>query len=399
MRSSPEPNVPNSIGFTRLSLLFFRLGATAYGGPAMVVNIKKLAVGKYRWMDEEDFHDGIALCQLIPGATAFQMSGYVGYRVQGAWGALVACTSFILPAFALMVLLSAVYLSAGQLQLIHSLFTGLRAIVVAIIAYSAFNLGRSSIRNWQGAMIASIALIAYLAKLNVFLVILLSGLMGLLLHPRKSDQEITDHIKDRESVNGTQISVGFFILLIAGALFISLILLKFAPTLAKMSISLMKIGSVAFGGGYTMIPLIQSEVVSKYNWLTTHEFIDGIAMGQITPGPIVITATFIGYKISGFFGAVISTISVFLPSFLILLFFAKKYQSFKKYAAVKWALAGVLSSFISMLIITVYHFGMAAIIDIRTAGIAMAALVAMFLKIDTAYIIIFGIVISLVIFR
>lgn len=389
----------NPPSILQIAKSFLRLGATAYGGPAMVVNIKKLVVGKYGWMEEKDFHDGIALCQLIPGATAFQMSGYVGYKARGALGAFVACTSFILPAFVLMVLLSAVYLGAGQIPLIHSLFMGLRAIVVAIIAYSAFNLGRSSIRNWQGAMIALIALIAYLAKMNVFLVILLSGLMGLLLHPGKSDKENTNHLEGKETVKRRQISVGFFMLLVAGVLFILLIGLKFAPTLARMSFSLMKIGSVAFGGGYTMIPLIQAEVVSKYNWLTTREFLDGIAMGQITPGPIVITATFIGYKISGFFGAVVSTISVFLPSFLILLFFARRYESFKKYAAVTWVLTGVLSSFISMLIITVYNFGLAALIDIKTAGIAIAALILMFLKVDMAYIIIFGMAISLVIFH
>jgi chromate transporter len=377
---------------------FLRLGATAYGGPAMVVNIKKLTVDNYHWMDEKDFHDGIALCQLIPGATAFQMSGYVGYKVRGALGALVACTSFILPAFLLMVILSAVYLGAGQIPLIHSLFMGLRAIVVAIIAYSAFNLGRSSIKNWQGAIIAVIALIAYLAKINVFLVILMSGLIGLLLHPRKSkDTAIQPIVIDPLKIR--QVPIGFLMLIAAGTLIISLAGLNFTPALARMSLSLMKIGSIAFGGGCTMIPLIQAEVVGKYNWLTTHEFIDGIAMGQITPGPIVITATFIGYKISGVIGAFISTISIFLPSFLILLIFAQRYEAIKKYASVKWVLTGVLSSFISMLIMTVYNFGIAALVDIKTVGIAMASLFAMFLKVDMAYIIIIGMAISLVIFH
>jgi chromate transporter len=389
----------NPPSIAQIAKSFLRLGITAYGGPAMVVNIKRVVVGKYGWMEENDFQDGIALCQLIPGATAFQMSAYAGYKMRGAWGAFVACTSFILPAFVLMVVLSAIYLSAGQIPLISSLFMGLRAIVVAIIAHSAFNLGKSSIKSWQGATIAAIALIAYLMKMNVFLIILLSGSMGLLLHRRKSDKENINHPENIGIAKRRRISIGFFLLLVAGILFILLVGFRVAPQLARMGLSLMKIGSVAFGGGYTMIPLIQAEVVSKYNWLTTHEFIDGIAMGQITPGPIVITATFIGYKISGILGAVISTISVFLPSFLILLFFARKYEAIKNYAAVKWILSGVLSSFISMLIITVYNFGIAAIIDFKTTGIAMAALVAMFLKVDMAYIIIFGMVISMIIFR
>jgi chromate transporter len=109
MSSASGAKVPDLIGFSRLFLVFLRLGATAYGGPAMIVNIRKLAVGKYGWMDEKDFHDGIALCQLIPGATAFQMSEYAGYKMCGALGAFVACTSFILPAFVLMVLLSTIY--------------------------------------------------------------------------------------------------------------------------------------------------------------------------------------------------------------------------------------------------------------------------------------------------
>lgn len=277
MNSFQETKVPISTSLSRLFLVFLRLGATAYGGPAMVVNIKKLVVGKLGWMDEKDFHDAIALCQLIPGATAFQMSAYVGYKVQGALGALVACTSFILPAFVLMVLISAVYLNTGQIPLIHSLFIGLRAIVVAIIAYSAFNLGRSSIKNWQGAMIAIIALAAYLVKMNVFLVILLSGLMGLLFHPRKSEKENTNQLESKEIITNRQMPIGFFISLVIGLLLILLIGFKLAPALARMSLSLIKIGSIAFGGGYTMIPLIQAEVVNRYNWLTTHEFIDGIA--------------------------------------------------------------------------------------------------------------------------
>lgn len=394
-------NVDNRTTPSLISLLktFLCLGATAYGGPAIVVHIKKLVVGKYRWMEESEFLDGIAFCQLIPGATAFQMSAYVGYRLKGALGAFVASVAFILPAFVLMVLLSAIYLEAGHIPLINSLFIGLRAIVVAIIAYSAYNLGKSSIKSWQGATIAAIALGAYLAKMNIFLVILASGAIGLLLHPREFANKDVNRISGKEAVTASRISSRLFILLLIGAASLVFVGLIMAPALAKLSVSLLKIGSVAFGGGYTMIPLIQSEVVTKYHWLTTQEFIDGIAMGQITPGPIIITATFLGYKVSGFIGAVVSTVSIFLPSFLILLFFAPRYEAIKKHAAVKWVLGGILGSFISLLIVTVYSFGTEALVDIRTWGLAMAALVAMFLKVEMAYIIIVGMAISVVMFH
>lgn len=364
-----------------------------------MVHIKKLVVGKYRWMEESEFLDGIAFCQLIPGATAFQMSAYVGRRLKGALGAFVASVAFLLPAFVLMVLLSVTYLEAGQIPLMNSMFIGLRAIVVAIIAYSAFNLGKSSIKSWQGAAIAAIALGAYLMKMNIFLVVVASGIMGFVLHPSRPAGEAVSCVENFETFKKKRISVSVFVLLLLGAASLVLIGLNMAPALAELSVSLVKIGTVAFGGGYTMIPLIQSEVVSKYHWLTTQEFIDGIAMGQITPGPIIITATFIGYKVAGLFGAVASTVSIFLPSFLILLFFAPRYEAIKKYAAVKWVLGGILGSFISLLIVTVYYFGMEALIDIRTWGLAMAALVAMFLKVEMAYIIIVGMVISVVMFH
>jgi chromate transporter len=350
-------------------------------------------------MGESEFLDGIAFCQLIPGATAFQMSGYVGYRLRGALGAFVASVSFILPAFVLMVLLSATYLEAGQMPLVHSLFIGLRAIVVAIIAYSAFNLGRSSIKNWQGATIAAVALGAYLAKVNIFLVILASGLTGFLLHPGQTVNEADKNVGINATVKRQRISARLIILWLVGAASLVLVGLTLTPALTRLSVALIKIGSAAFGGGYTMIPLIQSEVVNRYHWLTTQEFIDGIAMGQITPGPIIITATFIGYKVNGLLGAVASTVSIFLPSLLILLFFAPRYEAIKKYSAVRWVLGGILGSFISLLIVTVYSFGMEALVDIRTWGIAMAALVAMFLKVEMAYIILVGMAISVVMFH
>jgi chromate transporter len=154
------------------------------------------------------------------------------------------------------------------------------------------------------------------------------------------------------------------------------------PILGHLDLVFMKLGPLAFGGGFTMIPLIQQEVVGRLGWLTTREFIDGIALGQITPGPILITATFVGYKIGGLVGAVTSTIAVFYPSFLVLVGVVPHFEKIKRLRTVRWMIQGVLAGFIGLLVFVVYQFGRASLVDWKTWGLAAGALIALHRKVD-----------------
>jgi chromate transporter len=159
---------------SRLFLAFLRLGATAYGGPAMMAHLKGDLVGKRRWLSDQDFKEGMALCQVIPGATMVQMCTYTGYRLRGIRGALMAAVGFVLPAFLTMTVLTAIYFHAGSLPVVRALFRGLGAVVVAIVLNACLTLGRTTLQGWQGILLAALALLAMLLKVN-FLVVLLGA--------------------------------------------------------------------------------------------------------------------------------------------------------------------------------------------------------------------------------
>jgi chromate transporter len=174
--------------------------------------------------------------------------------------------------------------------------------------------------------------------------------------------------------------------------------LAFAPLLTHLNLLFMKVDLMAFGGGWTSIPLIQREVVDRFAWLSTREFIDGIALGQVTPGPIVITATFVGYKAGGIVGALLGTIAVFFPSFLIVTTLAPHYERIKRSAAIQVMVRGILAAFIGMLLFVAYRFGQEALGDWRTWGLMAAAWIALWRKVDLLGIIGAGAALSVLLF-
>ena len=182
------------------------------------------------------------------------------------------------------------------------------------------------------------------------------------------------------------------------ALGVLLVPLAFAPVLAQLNLIFMKVDLMAFGGGFTTIPLIQREVVDRFGWVTTREFIDGIALGQVTPGPIVITATFVGYKAGGLLGALLGTIAVFFPSFVILTALAPHYDRLKRSRPIQLMVRGILAAFLGMLLLVAYHFGREALVDWKTWGMMAAAWLALWRKVDLLLIVGVGAALSMLIF-
>lgn len=386
--------LPLSLLFTR----FLKLGATAYGGPAMTGQIKQVVVADYGWIKEQEFLQGVALCQLIPGASMVQLVTYIGYRLRGIWGALFSAVAFILPAFLILVILSAIYFKMQALWFIEALFKGLGAIVVAIVLNACITLGRSILRDWKVIMISILSFFGFFFRWNVILIFILAAGVALLLHPKGS--KIEPPSCHEEPKLTTKKGEGYFILgMLIILVYLGLVLCYVInPQLTYISLTLSKIGALAFGGGFTMIPLIQYEVVDHYHWLTTKEFLDGIALGQITPGPIMITATFIGYKLFGFFGALIATIGIFSSSFFILVLLIPHYDRLRRVEIVTTMERGILGSFIGMLGLVLYNFGRAAFVDIPSIIFATAAFIALLKKIDLLYILLSGAILSILIF-
>jgi chromate transporter len=387
----------NMLSLTELFVRVFRLGATAYGGPGMISHIKEMAVKEKGWVKEGEFMRGVALCQLIPGATMIQIVTYIGYRVRGIWGALTAAVAFVLPAFIALLVLSAIYFRFHSLSFIQGLFKGLGAIVVAIILNACITFGRPILKDWKVILIAVLSFAAFLLRWNFVLIFVLAALAGLLLRPKLPQAKpapsaggSSQDVKEREFL---------IIVLLAAVICVVLVLSYFIdPNMTTLSLSLSKIGALAFGGGFTAIPLIQYEMVERFHWLRTKEFLDGIALGQVTPGPVLITATFVGYKVSGFLGAIMATLGIFFPSFFILVLLIPYHDRLKGVEKVRLMEQGVLGSFIGMLALVLYNFGSASLVDIPRILMAAAAFLAIQKKIALPYILLAGGILSILIY-
>jgi chromate transporter len=382
---------------TSLFLRVLKLGATAYGGPAMISHIKETTVNRYQWVKEGEFMRGVALCQLIPGATMVQIVTYIGYRVRGIWGALAATVAFVLPAFIAILILSAIYFKFHTLWFIQALFKGLGAIVVAIILNACITFGRPILRDWKVILIALLSFFAFFFQWNFVLIFVLAAVAGLLLHPKKPQT------KGAPS-GGAPLKVAkekeyLIIVLLAAFICLALALSYLVdPKITSLSLNLSKIGALAFGGGFTAIPLIQYEMVDRFQWLSTKEFLDGIALGQVTPGPILITATFVGYKVANLLGAFMATVGVFFPSFFILVLLIPYHDRLRGVERVRMMEQGVLGSFIGMLALVLFNFGRTSLVDIPRILMAAAAFLAIYKKISLPYILLAGGILSILIF-
>jgi chromate transporter len=377
-----------------LSTLFFtflRLGLTAFGGPAMVAYIRKLAVEKQKWLSPQSFRDGVALCQTVPGATAMQTAAYVGLRTRGVAGAAVTFIGFGLPAFCLMILLSVVYQQTQHLPAILSAFRGLRVIIVALVANAAFSFGKTNLKDWKGIVIGAVCGLIFALGVNPIWVIVLAALLGIILYHQQ--------IFEAQSYSPQEkLAVRYAPLFILGAFLLGILVLFVVDRkLFDLSTLMAKIDLMAFGGGFASVPLMFREVVNVRSWIGSSVFLDGIALGQVTPGPIVITATFVGYLVQGLLGALVATISIFMPSFLMVVGVTPYLDRLRCYPNFNRAIEGILCSFVGLLAFVTYQFATAIPWDLPRLLIFAGALVALLLKRDVLWVVLIGAAISMLI--
>jgi chromate transporter len=373
---------------------FLKLGATAYGGPAIAQQMKKMIVKDLGWLKEPEFMQGVALCQLIPGATFVQMSAYIGYRLKGIGGALACMAGFVLPAFALMLILSAIYFRFGDLWLVQSLFKGLAPIIVAIVLDAFINFGKPLVKDWKAVIIVGLAFAGFVFHMNIALVFVIAGALALLLRLAVSEKALPSPTPSGAAKRNASYLLGLAAIIIT--LFAVCYFLN--EQLFYLALIMAKVGALAFGGGFTTIGLIQLDVVERFQWVSTKEFLDGIVMGQITPGPIVITATFLGYKLAGFLGAAMATVAIFTSDFFILSLLIPYYDRLRGIKTVRIMEQGILAAFVGMLGLVLYNFGRTTFVDIPSVIFTAAAFIALLKKVDIPYILITGAILSVIIF-
>jgi len=376
---------------------FLKLGLTAFGGPAMVAYIRDLAVREKGWVSEKDFRHGVALVQTIPGATAMQAAAYAGLRAGGPAGALGAYTGFSLPAFLLMLMLTVAYRHGQDIPSVLALFAGLQVIVIAMVANATLNFGRKTLLTWQDVLL-TIAGAAYIIPGgSPVTVILLSAAAGPVLYRnivKESSETAPETRDDREKGKGKNTFLHpcfrFGILVTCAVLLMLLVLFFINDQLCKLGFIMVKIDLFAFGGGYASLPLMLHELAGARHLLDEKTLMDGIALGQVTPGPIVITATFAGYLLYGFTGAVIATICIFAPSFVILLLVTPWFDRLKNNLLFRRAIKGILCSFVGLLAAVTVRFAMAVHWEIMAAIISTAAFVALRYKVDILWVVLAG---------
>ena len=371
----------------KLFFAFLRLGLTAFGGPAMVAYIRDLAVKENKWLSEESFRHGVAICQSIPGATAMQVAAYVGLRAGGSLGALATYVAFGLPAFLLMVVMTAFYGRVHDLAAVVSAFKGLQVIVVALVANATLNFGRVSIKKWQDALIAIGAAAFLFTRGNPMIAIVISAIVGMILY-RESGLRVEVKDKNDNAALLKNLKVPLFMVLavLAGLL----VLYLWDRKLFDLSALMLRVDLFAFGGGYASVPLMLHEVVGLRHWMDSKTFMDGIALGQVTPGPIVITATFVGYLVAGIPGAFVGTVSIFTPSLVILIAVVPYFDRLRENALFQRGLRGALVSFVGLLLSVTIQFFIAIHWGVGQIIIAAIAFLALLLKVDILYVVLAG---------
>jgi len=353
----------------------------------MVPYIRKMAVNEKGWLDGAVFDEGVALCQAIPGATAMQVTAYTGLRIRGVAGALATFVGFGLPAFILMMVLSAVYVSTANLPPVKALFLALQAIVVALVAYATVSFGKTSLKQWFSLVIAGIAAVLFIVGINPIFVILLAALLGIALLPAPDKKQETPVIPFPRP------ETSFFILF-AGAWIFFILLYFLKPELFTLAATMARVDLFAFGGGFASLPLMFQEVVVVHSWLSSTAFINGLALGQVTPGPIVITATFVGFLSYGFWGGIVATIAIFTPSFLVVIGTVPYNDWLRSSQLYQKMFQGILFSFVGLLLSVTIKLALAVPWSWFAGLLAAGTFVSLLLGAEILWVVVAGVVIA-----
>ena len=363
MTASPERR--GRIG--ELVPYFLRLGVLGFGGPvALVGQMERELVGERGWLTKDQMREAIAICQSLPGPLAIQVGVYISYLRGGFWGAWVGGWAFILPNFLIVAGLGALYVRLGDLQPVTAIFYGVSPAVIALIVHSCYRLAKLGMEDWlQWAIAAACLLVTVILQAEVALLFIGAGILGILYY---------GNILRRPPPSATLLGAAPLAVPAATPL---------APAaspaiLGKLLLFFLKAGSLTFGSGLVIVPFLERGLVEQYGWLDQRQFLIAVAIGMISPGPVVITATFVGYLVAGFWGSLASTIGIFLPSFILVLVAAPVLARHRANPYVQGFVKGAYAAAIGTILGACILLGRVAIGDWLTIGIGLVSLAILF---------------------
>jgi chromate transporter len=343
---------------------FLRLGVSGFGGPvALCGQMERELVEERKWLTREEMREGIAVCQSLPGPLAIQVGIYVSYLRGGFWGAWAGGWAFILPNFLIVAVLGAAFVHFGGLSPVTAIFYGVSPAVISLILHSCYRLAKLGMEDWIQWMIAAACFVVKVAlQAEVALLFIASGILGVLVYGTAfKARSVTPLPILAAASTGTAASA-------AGS----------GSILAKLLIFFLKAGSLTFGSGLVIVPFLEKGLVQQTAWLDERRFLVAVAIGMISPGPVVITATFVGYLVAGFWGSLVSTIGIFLPSFLLVLIVAPFLSRNRANRNVQGFVKGAYGAAIGTIVGASVLLGKIAIGDWLTVLIAILSLTVLF---------------------
>src|SRR5262245_40537113 len=355
---------------------YLRLGVLGFGGPvALVGQMERELVGDKKWLSKEEMREGIAVCQSLPGPLAIQVGIWISYIRGGFWGAWAGGWAFILPNFIIVAALGALYVRFEGLPAVAHIFYGVSPAVIALILHSCYRLTKLGMKDWlEWALAAAAFVITVAMQAEVALVFIGCGLVGVFYYGSL--------FRAGAAPSTTTSLFAAVPLAAAGAAPSSL-----GALLGKLLTFFLKAGSLTFGSGLVIVPFLEKGLVQQTGWLSEREFLVAVAMGMMSPGPVVITATFVGYLVAarlagslleGFWGSLVATIGIFLPSFLLVLIVAPILVRYRQNPNVQGFIKGAYAAAIGTILGACVLLGKIAIGDWLTGLVAMASLVVLF---------------------
>lgn len=351
MQRKAEVTINQRVNLLKLSLGFLKIGSVSFGGYMSLVSmLEDDLVQRKAWVDEGRIVEAIAIASMLPGPLAVNISTYIGYTLKGWLGGLAAMIAVLLPSFVLITVLTRLYLENIEIPWVSSFFLGVMPVIVAIIMKVGLGMWKKTVSNHYQYLLVVLSVVSSLmikGIAGILIAMIISGLVSYIIE--------TDFLRNRP-ISSSQPSVDLRssnVLVPALILLIGLITIRtvhfdsvywqMANVFATMSVTL-------FGGGYVFIPMMQEVIVDQNHWLSNSEFIDAIAMGQITPGPILISAAFVGFKLKGILGAAVATVSIFLPAGIIMLLVGQLYKGIADNPHVSLVFKGIKSAIVGLIL-------------------------------------------------
>lgn len=357
-----------------IALLFLKLGTVAFGGPAAhIAMMQEEVVNKKKWLTQEKFLDLLGATNLIPGPNSTELSIYIGYSQAGWQGLLTAGSCFILPAFVIVSVIAKFYTIYGNLPAVSGILYGIKPIIIAIIIKAIWSLAKTALKTPLLIALAILAVVLNFMGLNELVVLFGVGIF-MALKQMFLDKNIKNNLK-------------MFAFLPLNTVASSALTIK-TFSLLHLFLFFLKVGAILFGSGYVLIAFLQADLVEHFHWLTQHQLLDAIAVGQVTPGPVFTTATFIGYILGGLKGAIVATVGIFLPSFLFVAATSPYIPKIRKSAIFGAFLDGVNASAVSlMFVVTVKLMGEVFIDPVTIALGIVSGLLLLFTSINYVWLI------------